>query len=438
MTESTRHVVVVGGGICGLAVAHRLAHAGTRVTLLESSDQLGGLGTFFPTGDRWVERFYHCVMPSDDSLLSLFADIGVRDGVRWRPTRMGMVVDGEHYGFNSALDLLRFTPLRLRDRVRFGAVSLLLRRLGKGKDLDNLRAEDWLRKLYGDVIWSQLFAPMFGSKFGDAFGDVPALYLWQRLGRESNVATRGYPEGGYKAVIDALRASIESAGGVVRTSTPAQALRSTPERSWVTLAAGEVLEADQVVSTLPLPQLRGLADADLADRLPTLSLPYQGVVNALFFLKRPLTGNYWAPVLRSGTEFDGVIEMSALSGPETYGGRHLAYVMHYTSRTSALYQEDSATIADRWTQQFLDLHAALGLTADDIDEVKIFKAPFVEPVYPLGFLNHRPPVAVEDTTVLLATTAHIYPDVTSWNSSVALADQVAARILSTDPISEHV
>ncbi|MFD9740902.1 FAD-dependent oxidoreductase [Umezawaea sp. NPDC059074] len=438
MTDSTRHVVVVGGGICGLAVAQRLTRAGTRVTLLESSDQLGGLGTFFPTGDRWVERFYHCVMPTDASLLALLDDVGVRERVRWRRTRMGMVVDGEHYGFNSALDLLRFTPLRFRDRVRFGAVSVLLRRLGKGKDLDNLRAEDWLRKLYGDVIWSQLFAPMFGSKFGDAFGDVPALYLWQRLGRESNVATRGYPDGGYKGVIDALGASIEAAGGVVRTSTPVQGLRSTPERSWVTLADGEVLEADQVVSTVPLPLLRGLADAELADRLPTLSLPYQGVVNALFFLKRPLTGNYWAPVLRSGTEFDGVIEMSALSGAETYGGRHLAYVMHYTSRSSALYQEDSAVIAERWTRQFLELHRGSGLTADDLDEVKVFKAPFVEPVYPLGFLNQRPAVEVEGTSVLLATTAHIYPDVTSWNSSVALADQVAARILSTDPVSERV
>jgi protoporphyrinogen oxidase len=432
MSDSTRHVVVIGGGICGLATAHRLAHAGIRVTLLESSDQLGGLGTFFPSGDRWVERFYHCVMPTDDSLLALLDDIGVRDGVRWRPTRMGMVVSGEHYGFNSALDLLRFTPLRLRDRVRFGVVSLLLRRLGKGKDLDDLRTEDWLRKLYGDVIWTELFGPMFGSKFGAAFGDVPALYLWQRLGRESNVATRGYPAGGYKAVIDALRASIESAGGVVRTGAAVRELRSTPSRSFVTVG-DEVLEADQVVSTVSLPLLRGLADAELADRLPALSLPYQGVVNALFFLKRPLTGNYWAPVLRSGTEFDGVVEMSALSGVEAYGGRHLAYVMHYTSRTSPLYLEDSSAIAERWTRQFVELY---GLAESDVDEVKVFKAPFVEPVYPLGFLKKKPSVEVPGTSVLLATTAHVYPDVTSWNSSVGLADQVVGRILAGDVVRE--
>ena len=36
------HVVVVGGGITGLASALELADAGARVTVLEASDRLGG------------------------------------------------------------------------------------------------------------------------------------------------------------------------------------------------------------------------------------------------------------------------------------------------------------------------------------------------------------------------------------------------------------
>ncbi|MYV65139.1 FAD-dependent oxidoreductase, partial [Streptomyces sp. SID2131] len=36
------HVVVAGGGITGLAAAHRLALAGHRVTLLEADGRLGG------------------------------------------------------------------------------------------------------------------------------------------------------------------------------------------------------------------------------------------------------------------------------------------------------------------------------------------------------------------------------------------------------------
>ena len=56
--------IVLGGGISGLAAAHRLGRAGVRVTLLEASPQLGGLGTFFAREGRSVERFYHCVMPT--------------------------------------------------------------------------------------------------------------------------------------------------------------------------------------------------------------------------------------------------------------------------------------------------------------------------------------------------------------------------------------
>ncbi|MFJ5984600.1 NAD(P)/FAD-dependent oxidoreductase [Lentzea sp. NPDC092896] len=420
-------VVVIGGGICGLATAHRLAREGMAVTLLEASDQLGGLGTFFTSRGRSVERFYHCVMPTDAALLALLDEVGLRESVGWNPTTMGMIVEGEHRSFNSALDLLRFRPLSLVNRIRFGVVSLLLRRLGKGKDLDNMRTEDWLRGLYGDKIWTMLLAPMFGAKFGSAFGDVPALYVWQRLGRESNEAVRGYPAGGYKSVIDALRASIEAHGGEVRVSAPVGRLEASADRVVVTLADGETIEADHAVSTVPLPALRAIADADLAPRLPEVRLPYQGVVNTLFFLRKPLSGHYWAPVLRCGTDFDGVIEMTPLTGSERYGDRHLVYVMHYTDRESALYREDSDSIAHRWTEQLLSIHK--GLTADDVDEVRVFKAPFVEPVYPLGYLTKRPAVEVPGTRLLLATTAHVYPNVTSWNSSVELSNSVTDTLL---------
>ncbi|MEU0370491.1 protoporphyrinogen oxidase [Streptomyces sp. NPDC006283] len=39
---SARHVVVIGGGIAGLAAAHRLLASGLRVTLLEATDRVGG------------------------------------------------------------------------------------------------------------------------------------------------------------------------------------------------------------------------------------------------------------------------------------------------------------------------------------------------------------------------------------------------------------
>jgi protoporphyrinogen oxidase len=421
--------IVLGGGISGLAAAHRLGRAGVAVTLVEGSDQLGGLGTFFAREGRSVERFYHCVMPTDEHLLPLLDELGLKSTVGWKPTTMGMVVSGRRYPFNTAVDLLRFTPLTLVQRLRFGVVSLLLRYLGRGRDLDNLRIEDWLRRLYGDVIWNRMFQPMFGSKFGDAFGDVPALYLWQRLGREKNVATRGYPAGGYESIIAGLRASIEGAGGRILTGTPVSALSADGEGVSVTLGSGERIAADWAISTLPLPVLRSIADTGLAPALPTVSLEYQGVVNALFFLRKRLDGNYWAPVLDSGTEFDGVIEMSELSGP--HDGLHLVYAMHYCTRDDELFARPEAEIAERWTRQLLATYPDR-IGPDDVAEVHVFRAPFVEPVYPLGYAAAKPADEVPGTRLLLATTAQVYPEVTSWNSSTGLSGRVVDRLLARD------
>jgi protoporphyrinogen oxidase len=423
-------VVVIGGGIAGLSAAHSLSRHDIDVVLLESSDQLGGLGTFFRSQDSWLERFYHCIMPTDDALLGLLGDLGIREEVNWRRTTMGFAVQGSRFPFNTPLDLLRFTPIPFRDRVRLGVVSLLLRRLGKGKDLDHIRTEDWLRGLYGDRLWERVWGPLFRSKFGPAVGDVPALYLWQRLGRESNVAVRGYPRGGYRTIIDALRASIETAGGTVRTSTPVAGLSQRGDEVQVQLADGDVLTADWVISTAPLPLLRQLCAADqrLSAAVPDVQLQYQGVVNAVFFLRRALDDRYWTPVIGSGTEFDGVVEMSSLSGPETYGGRHLAYTMKYTERTSDLFLDDEEQIAARWTDQLLDLYRDLPLTRADVLEVAVFKAPFVEPAYPLGYGSLKPGIDMGDTRVLLATTAQVYPRVTAWNSSVALSTEVVRRL----------
>ena len=47
-SAATGHIVVLGGGIAGLAAAHRLLHVhidtlpGLRVTLIEADDRLGG------------------------------------------------------------------------------------------------------------------------------------------------------------------------------------------------------------------------------------------------------------------------------------------------------------------------------------------------------------------------------------------------------------
>ncbi len=423
-------IAILGGGISGMATAHRLSSiVDAEITLIESSDRLGGMGTYFEREGKFIDCFYHCQMPSDEPLLQMIDDVGFTDELVWKPTRMGFIADGDRYPFNTAIDLLRFKPLKFIQRIRFGAVSLFLRKLVFGKDLENTRVRDWLAPLYSEKIWEKMLVPLFGAKFGAAAADLPGRYIWERMGREKNTAVRGYPKQGLKSLIDRIEESLSERGVEILKSSTVTALRQADDRGIVVVGKErEPVRYDYVVSTLAPPVLRQISEPSLLDGFNLNDIPYQGVVNALFFLKKPLDSFYWNPVVNCGTEFDGVVEMTELVDPEIYGGYHGVYTMKYCSRDSELFGEDDALIASRWASQLCELYPDLNLTTDDIADVKIFKAPFVEPLYPLGYADLKPKVNVKGSPLFLATSAQVYPKITAWNSSTGFAFEVAEDV----------
>ncbi len=427
-----KNIVVIGGGIAGLASAQKLAKDGYKVTLIEANDQLGGLGTFFKHNENWIDKFYHCQMPSDGPLLKLIDDVGITDQLYWKPTRMGFIVDGKRYSFNTPFDLLKFKPISFIERLRFGVVRLSLRFLGKGKDLDNLPIEKWFKKLYGENVWNKLLKQLFLSKFGDHSGNLPSLYIWQRLGREKNVATRGYLKCGLKGFIDAIEENIKSNGGNILVNSPVKKLVQKEKGIDVVLEK-QTINADWVISTIPIPLFADLVkDTNLKEKFSDPKLIYQGVVNAMFFLKRPLDNYYWTPVVNSNTEFDGVVEMTELVDKSQYGNMNMVYVMKYCNRDSQLFKEDGKSISERWKKQLINLYPDLNFTENDIADIKIFKAPFVEPIYPLGYSKIKPNLHLEGTNILLATSAQVYPNITSWNASTGLVENVIELLKKLD------
>ena len=417
-------VLVLGGGIAGLTAALRLSQRGMEVTLIEGSSQLGGLGATFEWRGKPFEKFYHTTTSTDTGLMRLIEDAGMVGQFDMRRTTMGMTMDGQHFPFNTPLDLLRFSPLPIHDRIRLGAGGLSLRALGRGKDLDKVSSEEWMRPIFGARNWERIWKPMFGMKFGGHM--PPALYLYERLAREKNVAFRAYPKVGYRGLADGLGAAIERTGGRVVTGTPITKIRSDGEK--VVLSSGESeLEARYAVSTLPIPLLKAIAPQGgelgaAVSALPNLS--YMGVINALFLTRKQVTGHYWAFVNDGDTEFQGRIEMSMLTGVDHFHGLHGTYVMKYLDRNDALFAESDAAIRARWTAQFLRLHPHL---KGEVEAVFVFRTPFVEPVWPLGYLSMRPEPQITGS-LFMATTAQSYPMVTSWNSATIVAERAVTAI----------
>ena len=435
MVRLTVHAAVIGGGISGLASAWRLARQGVRVTLLEAGEALGGLAGTFAWRDTHLERFYHCILPSDRALIALIHELGLGGELMWRKTGMGFIYRHRLFPLNTPLDLLRFSPLPFSDRVRMGLMGMRARAQGDDPRLDDIAVGTWIRDQVGERAFRTVWAPLLAAKIGDRYTDLPALWLASRMRREKSTEreVKGCLRGGYRSLIDALEAALRRSGVEIRTGARVDGIERDGEEMALRYAGGALERFDLAVATTPLVQFqqltRGLA---LEPSLAGLSLDYQGVVCGVFLLERPLSPWYWLPIVESGVTCQGIVEMSNLLPPARTHGLHLAYLVNYAHRGSESYRRSDAETLVRYRR---DLERLFPEAARTIVEAFLFRTPFVEPIWPLGYRRLRPPTSVIPGRLYLACTAQVYPRVNSWDACCevvegmmpALAAEISAR-----------
>src|SRR5690242_955001 len=135
MTNGKR-VVVIGGGLSGLAASYDLVRAGFHVTLLEAAADFGGLASSIRLEGQPIERFYHFICRADRHLLALVDELGLGGKLYWHQTRTSFYYDGSPYAFGSPFDLLQFKPIPWSQRLRFGVHVLRSRYRDQWKWLD--------------------------------------------------------------------------------------------------------------------------------------------------------------------------------------------------------------------------------------------------------------------------------------------------------------
>jgi protoporphyrinogen oxidase len=130
-------------------------------------------------------------------------------------------------------------------------------------------------------------------------------------------------------------------------------------------------------------------------------------------MREPLTPYYWMPVVDSGATAQGIIEMSNLVPLTRSDGMYVTYLVNYTHRSGEYFarSEDELLAAYR-----ADLERLFPDAAASIEDAFLFRAPFVEPIWPLGYRSKRPSSSVIPGRLYMASTAQVYPRVNSWNS----------------------
>jgi protoporphyrinogen oxidase len=428
------HVGIVGGGITGLTAAYRLLKAGHRATVIEASPEVGGLAAAVEVQGVWVDKFYHCILPSDTALLDLVREIGLGENIYWQDTGMGFMHGGHLYPLTSPADLLRFSPLSLIDRIRLGLTGLYSKYLRDWKKLEQVTARDWLVRFSGERAFNTIWKPLLVFKFGSRWEEAPATYLWARVVRQGTTRQKGargerlaYVKGGFRRIIERLAEEVRRLGGVIHTSTKVDRIVTEGGRARGLVVNGTLQPFDKVVSSVPVTQLVKLVEPSALGRdFQYDGVSYQGAVNVLLVLKEPLTPYYWLPIVDSGVSFAGIVETTNLIRREDLGGISLVYLVNYMSREDPLFSADPEAVI---SQSLAELGSVFPeFNPASVLESHVHRAAFVEPVWTVNYSTRLPARALLDDTLFVLTTAQLYPAINSTSNCVAQVQGILPQL----------
>jgi protoporphyrinogen/coproporphyrinogen III oxidase len=126
MAAVTRDVVIIGGGIAGLAAAWRLRHRD--IVLLEAGDRLGGRMRSDPCGDYWLNYGAH-LFPGQGSLLDRMARECGLETVPVTGSMMGLAIGSTLLGKGRVETYPFRLPLSVRERIAFAKSGLKVQRV---------------------------------------------------------------------------------------------------------------------------------------------------------------------------------------------------------------------------------------------------------------------------------------------------------------------
>ncbi|MDQ1396829.1 MAG: hypothetical protein QOG64_2088 [Acidimicrobiaceae bacterium] len=429
----TRRVVVIGGGIGGGAAALRLARAGCAVTVVERGERLGGLVTSFAIGGTPLECFYHHIFPHEHEIRGLIDELGLGPRLEWRESSVGVFTGGSAWPFTTPADLLRFGPLRFRDRLRAGVGALRMSRVEDWQRLDGIPATEWLRSYTGAAAAEVVWDPLLRAKFGPAAATVPAAWMWGRLQQRSGARSwkgerLGYLRGGFRQLFDALAGELERLGVEIRVATSVEHIDvdGSGAVEGVATSTGH-LPADAVLYTGSLRGLLPLVPPSAVDARWS-AIGRLGVLCVVLEVERQAGPFYWTNVCDPDLPFGGVIEHTNMLPTSDYGC-HVVYLSRYFTEDEPIAAADPATEAARWVEIFSERWP--GVRPGDVTAVHPFRTLEAAPLVMTGHLGRIPPVTAEGVRGLfVSTTAQIYPQDRGMSEGVRTGTASADTILA--------
>ena len=317
------HVVIIGGGISGLAAAHRLLELGAQVTILEASSRLGGTIQTEQRDGFLLERGPDSFISEKPQAVELAKRLGlesrlVQTNEQFR--RSFIVRDGRLRPVPEGFQLLapsRLWPFITSDifsvagKARMAADLLLPRKSTNGTNDESLAS--FVRRRLGVEALDRMAQPMVGGiytanpetlslratlpRFLEMEREHRSLILAMlRQGRAQKIGTSGARyslflsfDRGVQVLVDAL-AQIKAD---IRFNRRAVGLKRDGSSWTITTNDGEQIEAEKICIALPAYTAASLLNGDLAEKLKQIKYASTATINFAYrrsAIAHPLNG----------------------------------------------------------------------------------------------------------------------------------------------------
>ncbi|HEY5998333.1 MAG TPA: FAD-dependent oxidoreductase [bacterium] len=398
-------VLVLGGGLAGLAAAHALTAAGREVLVLEAGDVVGGLSRTEVFGDFRFDLGGHRFFTHDAEVAALVQGL-LGEELIDVPRSSKILLRGRYvdYPLRPANALAALGPATT---ARVVGDWLLEQLRGAAARRPDVSLEDWVVRRFGRTLFTIYFKEYSEKVWGLPCDRISVGWVSRRIeglslgralhdaftrGHRASIATLvdrfAYPRLGIGRLAERFAEELAPRGRVLcgaRVARVRHAAGRVREVVAVTAAGEQTFAAGAVVSTIPLPAIiRVLDPAPSAAALRAAAgLGFRDLVLAAVAADRPaITDQSWIYLPDRTVPFGRLHEPKNWSAAMAPPHRSLVVAEWFCSRGDAVWEADDASLAER-TAAGLE---RLGyLARREVAGVRIVRVPAAYPLFEVGY-----------------------------------------------------
>src|SRR3989442_8268378 len=275
------HVVVIGGGLAGLAASIALADHGIHVSLVEKNPRLGGRATSYrlPTGE-YIDNCQHVTLRCCTNLEDFYRRIGVADRIHYydrlvfsdsKRRRAGIKPSRLPAPFHLGPSFAAFPLLTIKDKWSIARAMLQILRSGGSPQLSNgMTMLEWLRRQKQtpaaiDRFWRVVLVSALNEDLDRTDANYGVLVFWKAFLSNPAAFGLGVPAVPLADLYATCSERIEKNGGDVRTRcSVAEVCVSSDSVVCVRLEGSGEVCGDYYILAVPFDRLPKLLPAEVS------------------------------------------------------------------------------------------------------------------------------------------------------------------------------